>query len=427
MDFNINNYSCDELVNMLNIDKNNMNLSSINNAITESMKKTEQEEKKQHIIDFLLKAHSKICNDLDIQVPSYTTIELKTLSNKILNNTHDSNDFLVKYKEKPRKTTSLNPLLRQTFTNVLTINSKYRRDYFQTSATDFMIDLPEPFKNVISIKFSAGEIQNAYYAFSKQRNSNRFIIIRYEEDITNPAFTQNRVEQTIEIHVGNFTATQMVTEINKHLDANSAVGSSTNFIETNYNPNTGLFTFRKKTAAVVPPPPAGFVYKFELQFYLPDLPSDRDLALNMGWMLGYYKDLYKYDTDYQEVETSTAEVGFNPNAPVDFTGSRFFFLELDDYNKNYPQTLFYPQAYHSFNMHNVIAKIPNVVGMNAIIFEDSSDREFKKRVYYGPVDIKRLHIRIMDEHGEVISFNDCDLTLTFELTLLNVHYKEYTE
>ena len=40
----------------------------------------------------------------------------------------------------------------------------------------------------------------------------------------------------------------------------------------------------------------------------------------------------------------------------------------------------------------------------------------RTREYFGPVDIQRLHVRLLDEYGRVISLNGCDwsFSLAFE-------------
>ena len=56
------------------------------------------------------------------------------------------------------------------------------------------------------------------------------------------------------------------------------------------------------------------------------------------------------------------------------------------------------------------------------MFEDSYGPTNPTRYYQGPVNIEKLHIRLLDEHGVVVDLNSVDFTLTFELEVLNVHY-----
>jgi hypothetical protein len=40
------------------------------------------------------------------------------------------------------------------------------------------------------------------------------------------------------------------------------------------------------------------------------------------------------------------------------------------------------------------------------------------RQYYGPVDIKKLQIKVLDEYGDVVDFNTMDWSFTLQLDLL---------
>ena len=69
-----------------------------------------------------------------------------------------------------------------------------------------------------------------------------------------------------------------------------------------------------------------------------------------------------------------------------------------------------------------MGKIPNNV-LATILFEDSYGPNNPTRFYQGPVNIEKLKIRLLDEHGIVIDLNSVDFTITLELEILNVHYK----
>ena len=72
-------------------------------------------------------------------------------------------------------------------------------------------------------------------------------------------------------------------------------------------------------------------------------------------------------------------------------------------------------------MKDLLGKIPNNV-LATILFEDSYGPTNPTRYYLGPVNIEKLKIRLLDEHGVVVDLNNVDFTLTFELETLNVHY-----
>ena len=119
-------------------------------------------------------------------------------------------------------------------------------------------------------------------------------------------------------------------------------------------------------------------------------------------------------------------VGFNAEAIANTSGSPFYLLEINDFNKNNPTVVDYNcDSKYSFNIKDVIARIPNVSSFDSVIFEDSSDRMWKTRKYFGPVRIKKLRARLLDDVGRVVDTNDGEFTLTLEITTLNMPYKRH--
>ena len=59
--------------------------------------------------------------------------------------------------------------------------------------------------------------------------------------------------------------------------------------------------------------------------------------------------------------------------------------------------------------------LDNFGGVNV---HDYHTSEFNERVYYGPVNIERLQVRVLDDNGEVISFNGSEWTLTMNIEQL---------
>jgi hypothetical protein len=99
-------------------------------------------------------------------------------------------------------------------------------------------------------------------------------------------------------------------------------------------------------------------------------------------------------------------------------------LEVTDYNNNSPAVLKYnTNDRYWFNVKDILAKIPNVSPAYSVIFEDSSDRIFKTRKYFGPVKLQKLRIRLLDENGKVVDLNGSELVVSFDVESLDVPYK----
>ncbi len=51
----------------------------------------------------------------------------------------------------------------------------------------------------------------------------------------------------------------------------------------------------------------------------------------------------------------------------------------------------------------------------SVCFDNGADFIEKKRDYFGPVNIQRLKIQLLDQYGEVIDFNNMDFSFSLEL------------
>ena len=140
-----------------------------------------------------------------------------------------------------------------------------------------------------------------------------------------------------------------------------------------------------------------------------------------------------YSPYYQDASTNILNVGFNPEAVANLIGTHYFLLEIDDFNKNQSAVFRSNTEINknntdtfSYNVSNVLARIPNSADFYSIIFEDSSDKVFKTRKYFGPVRISKLKIRLLDENGVVVNLNNNDIIINLQIESLNAPYKNLT-
>ncbi len=444
LDTNINNYSIDEILRLFKINEDNCGLDTIFVTIIDALDQINESpppsNNKQHILMFFRHCFYKICSYYQLK-PSDSmkkNIENKLIENKLIDNIsnlsneankipktdHFAGALPLKIPEAATVSSNIdnyarglvNPLQRETVNNILIINSKFRTDK-QSTSTDFSVLLTEPMNNVISLKMASLELMNSYYSISDSLKTNIFTIQTYKINTSTNAITDVYIKE-IQLSEGGYNSDILVTTFNTMFTADPSL----NMITTQYNQIKGRIYFFINPVLPVPPP-AGKQYAFNLSF---TLPSDkaRPLFLNFGWLLGYQKAEYIFSKDYITAATTTQEIGFNPESPLDLTGTKFFLLEVTDYNNNSPAVLKYNTTDgYWFNIKDVLAKIPNVSPAYSVIFEDSSDRVFKTRNYFGPVKLQKLRIRLLDENGRVINLNGSELVISFEVESLDVPYK----
>ena len=103
------------------------------------------------------------------------------------------------------------------------------------------------------------------------------------------------------------------------------------------------------------------------------------------------------------------------------TGPTYVFLCIDDYNNNVNN--YYASAYGSSTIApNIIARLNikqliNAAGSFGVVAGESLSTSLTfSREYFGPVDIQRIRITLVDEFGRVLDLNNMDwsFALMFE-------------
>lgn len=354
----------------------------------------------------------------------------------------------------------VNPLERETITTLLSINSKFR-DSYSKSPSDFTVELNDPLNNVVSMRLASMEMMNSYYAISQYLSTNNFTMEFFQYDTTTLDISINSIfRETFIVPDGNYNILDLIQTINDDCFQNnnpSPIGIPYyRLVELVYHPTKGKTNFILNDASGNPPE-SGYNWGFNISFRDKNIPN-RAAFLNLGWILGYREfeyyffeqpvpnptpcdqDFFNYKyispcTDgylsyYQFTKSNILNIGFNPEAVANTLGTHYFLLEVDDFNKN--QSIVFrsnSQLKHNiketfnYNVSNILARIPNTAEYFSIIFEDSSDRVFKSRKYFGPVRLSKFKIRLLDENGVVVNLNNNNIVINLEIEMLNTPYK----
>ena len=71
--------------------------------------------------------------------------------------------------------------------------------------------------------------------------------------------------------------------------------------------------------------------------------------------------------------------------------------------------------------NDVLAKLQLVDGKFSIDVNnnyDDSENHTKSRKYHGPVDINKIHIKLIDQYGRLVDLNNMDYSFSLEITQL---------
>jgi len=294
----------------------------------------------------------------------------------IMNNIDPLNTFLT-----DTAPGSLNKLRRRTRLMSLSMNTLFRDDT-SISSSDCFFTLTYTLKNVVGIRLLSIELPESIYLISNKLMSNWLYIWVPATDISGNIFIPegcydaSLLELTLENAINN---TLGVTDFTVLIDPISK--------RTTISHNLG--------------------YSFELSLFNPDSDVCRTTKFeqSLGWILGYRCRLFSNSDSY------TSE-GLFFDVPLEY-----LFFSLNDYNYNNSSTVV-AQLYENYIEENILAKIPYNNNNFKILFDGSSDVISPHRQFFGPVDIKKFAMKLLNKFGQVVDINFMDFSFTIEVEMI---------
>ena len=159
--------------------------------------------------------------------------------------------------------------------------------------------------------------------------------------------------------------------------------------------------------------------------------DSRPLPYFLGWQLGFRTAMYEMRgngiTPSQPPSQPPSQQPYvGPQAAVSegiclITGPQYVFLCIDDYNNNVNN--YYASAFGASTIApNIIARLNikqqiNSAGAYGVVSGESLSTSLTySREYFGPVDIQRMRITLVDDFGRVLDLNNMDwsFSLMFE-------------
>ena len=386
MDLNIENYSNEEIYNILNIDIKGggsdltrellyVKLQTKINKLR-STETSEISENKAQLVDFFYQCYIKL-NDL---------LEEKQKNTLIVQDDHN----LIKHNETKKeeyyqvnvKSGLINPLTIKTLKKIIAIDTRFRDNYENSSSTDFVINLPTTFKKVLSLQVVNYQLPYTIYSISKKTGSHSFYVD----------------SSLIELMDGAYDENSLVREINGKLPSD---------ISLSYNSLNAKFTFTS-------------INVFSLNFnYIENTDMRYNLATNidnnqltLGWIMGFRNNsiikngkqtIIKYEGSKSYVSEYCYDGGLN---------NKYFLLSVNDYQNNHNSVFVSAFKYQTLTDNNILCKMT----------KSKEDRTktvlYPKRIYFGPTNINKLHIKIYDEYGRILDVNNGDLAIELECEIL---------
>lgn len=296
----------------------------------------------------------------------------------------------------------INMITPSTFDRTLNIDTRFRDNYESTNSNDFMVELNDEFKNVLSMEVVSIEVPNNRYQIEEGNNTFKISEVLFSGAINT---------YTIRLEPGNYGSSTNVVDYFTG-DFNTEQYPEGNFrLFGQYDEVTEIntrFILRINDRT-------GFT-----EIYAKDITSKVILEFNenpnnkykdIGFLLGYTNILYTGSNKY------ISEKIFQIN------GLSYFYLAIDDYNNNSIRSIT-NNLKNSNVSEDVISRFALIANRFGGNFDEKrfSGSTGRKRIYQGTVDIKKLHIRLLDEFGDPLDIKNGDwfITLLFRCQYTNL-------
>jgi hypothetical protein len=485
IDYNINNYSDDDLMTLFSLTDENITQNAIFDVTGYYINKS-QSEQNENMALFFKEAQNKlllyletmneapsdtssssdeedddlvddytdnVISNIDYDDPNFATFvqpntlnpKNKTEQEKITDRVNNADTigidkhFVMKRKhlgvsdvyDVPVTQGILNPNLKNKISRIINIDSQYRQNITNTASglsTDFTIDLSEPINDVIHLRLFSLQVPYTWYLIDEDYGTDFFYVDNTKISITN----------------GNYTLTELIEEINLQLTDYD--------ISASLHPRSGKTTFNINGVNTI-------------TFYNKDIQSPANIDNNLGYIIGFRETTY---TNTNQIWSITSEsVG-------DTYGTKYFLLHIDDFNANQMNSnvigasdntetrLADPMYFardsefvktgpgsrdifiiprekkdltlaqlHTLNeinqnrtvetlrnkpptMKNMFAMIPirKAEFMGPAFCENGGSLQSNERTYFGPVNIQRLHVKLLDDKGNTVNLNGCNFSFS---------------
>lgn len=387
MDLNIENYSVDEMLEIFHIDVASADLTQefLYSKLQAKIAKlrsvdinetSEISENKAQLVDFFYQCFIQL-NKL---------VEKKQKNTLIVQDDHN----IIKYKETNKeeifqvnvKSGLINPLTIKTYKKVLNIDTRFRDNYETSRSTDFVINLPTAFKKVLSLQVINYQLPYTIYSISKKTGSHSFYVDT----------------SLIEINDGGYDENSLVQEINSKLPSD---------ISLIYNSLSAKFIFTS-------------VNVFSLNFdYIENADMHYNIATNidknqltLGWIMGFRNSKIVKNGKQTIIKYVGANSYEAENCYDGGLSNKYYLLSVNDYQNNHANAFVSAFKYQTLTDNNILCKMTNSKEDGTKTFL------YPKRIYFGPTNINKLHIKIYDEYGRILDVNNGDLSLEIECEIL---------
>jgi len=327
--------------------------------------------------DALFSSLNSNCNKNVITPSDLKNVDDKTILNTNLQQRQNDINFKTNKTlliNQPYNTISkditVNPFFKNNIKKLVNIDTRFRNNYSSTISTDFTMQLNFSLKNVISMELVDIEIPNTWYSISESLGNNFFYIN----------------DKKIIIQDGNYDTSLLIDELTnkfESVDGNYSIEQNdiSGKVTLTLNCDSDIIEFTKCNE------------------------NDIKIQQTLGWVLGFRKSSYTGMNIYES------------ESILDSLGNRYIYFIVDDFNNNVNDFIV-GNLKTSYLNKNILARLSYREDKLQIIYDNSKNHNLQTREYFGPVNIDRLHIQLIDEYGKTIDLNNMDFSFALQFRLM---------
>jgi len=286
--------------------------------------------------------------------------------------------------------------------------------------------LPQKFTKVVSMQLAALEMPISFYGITSTFGNNYlYITVNYKNLSMDTTATDLPTFRVIDngdgtstvagaffIPDGNYSAADLILRLNlllRPLNTNNTYLRPNNiFSYIQFKLDISINGSGSGKVTIIPDgTKEGNINFINLDFTLGSngFVDGIDISSKFGWNLGFQK------RQYLNGKTYTGETIIEPS------NVRYIYLVVDDYNNNV-NNHFVSAFNKSILGSNILARISMKGASFSLMMENDFNTVTEPRRYFGPIDIQKLKIQLIDEYGKPLQMNNSDYSFCINLKML---------
>ena len=133
--------------------------------------------------------------------------------------------------------------------------------------------------------------------------------------------------------------------------------------------------------------------------------NNGSILKHLGWNLGFIYPTY------------SGSKGYMSEAIMEVSSIRYIYLGIEDFN-NQSNDHFISVMKDSFMSKDILARISLSGTSFSVLMENNMNIVTEPRMYFGPVDIQKIRVRLYDEFGNILQMNNSNYSFCLNLKLM---------